>query len=29
MLVPFVLGYPKAKQGKGNRKKPEILKWIT
>ena len=28
MLVPFVLGHPKTKQGKGNRKKPAILEWI-
>jgi nitroreductase len=28
MLVPFVLGHPKTKQGKGNRKKPNILNWI-
>jgi len=27
MTVPFIIGYPKAKQGKGKRKKPNIMKW--
>jgi len=27
MLVPFVIGHPKAKQGKGKRKKPNVLNW--
>jgi nitroreductase len=28
MTVPFIIGHPKAKQGKGKRNKPNILKWI-
>lgn len=28
MLVPFILGHPKTKQGAGKRKKPNILKWV-
>ena len=28
MMVPLILGHPKTKQGKGKRKKPDILKWI-
>lgn len=28
MQVPFVLGHPKVKQGKGKRNKPTITKWI-
>ena len=28
MMVPFILGHPKTKQGVGKRNKPEILKWI-
>jgi nitroreductase len=28
LMVPFILGYPKAKQEAGKRKKPNILKWI-
>jgi len=28
LMVPFILGHPKAKQGVGKRKKPNILKWI-
>ena len=28
MKVPFVLGYPKEKQGAGKRNKPVILRWI-
>jgi nitroreductase len=28
MLVALILGHPKAKQGKGKRSKPNILKWI-
>ncbi len=28
LIVPFVLGYPKAKQRPGSRKKPEIIAWI-
>ena len=27
LLVPFILGHPKTKQGAGKRKKPNILKW--
>jgi nitroreductase len=27
MQVPFILGHPKVKQGKGKRNKPNILKW--
>jgi nitroreductase len=29
MLVPFVVGHPKTKQGAGKRKKPRIKEWIT
>jgi len=28
MMVPLILGHPKAKQEAGKRKKPNILKWI-
>jgi nitroreductase len=28
MMVPFIMGHPKTKQGPGKRKKPEIIKWI-
>jgi nitroreductase len=28
MMVPFIIGHPKAKQGKGKRKKPEIKEWL-
>lgn len=28
MMVPFILGHPKTKQGVGKRNKPEVLKWI-
>jgi nitroreductase len=28
MMVPFVIGHPKTKQGTGKREKPNILKWI-
>jgi nitroreductase len=28
MMVPFVLGHPKTKQGTGKRNKPAVLKWI-
>ena len=28
LSVPFIIGHPKTEQGKGNRKKPNILKWI-
>jgi nitroreductase len=28
LLVPFILGHPKTKQGAGKRKKPIVLKWI-
>ena len=28
LMVPFILGHPKGKQGAGKRKKPNILKWI-
>lgn len=28
LLVPFILGHPKTKQGAGKRKKPNVLKWI-
>ncbi len=28
MMVPFILGHPKAKQGTGKRDKPEIKEWI-
>jgi nitroreductase len=27
MTVPFIIGHPKAKQGKGKRAKPNIIKW--
>ena len=27
MTVPFIIGHPKAKQGKGKRSKPNIIKW--
>ncbi|MCW3999431.1 MAG: nitroreductase family protein [Candidatus Bathyarchaeota archaeon] len=27
MMVPFITGHPKAKQGSGKRNKPSILKW--
>ena len=29
LMVPFVLGYPKNKQGAGARKKPIILNWFS
>jgi nitroreductase len=28
MTVPFIIGHPKTKQGKGHRQKPNILKWV-
>jgi nitroreductase len=28
MMVPFILGHPKTKQGAGKRNKPNVLKWI-
>jgi nitroreductase len=28
MTVPFIIGHPKAKQVKGKRSKPNILKWV-
>jgi nitroreductase len=28
LAVPFIIGHPKAKLGKGKRQKPNILKWI-
>ena len=28
MMVPFIIGHPKAKQGTGKRKKPVIKEWI-
>ncbi len=28
MMVPFILGHPKTKQGVGKRNKPVVLKWI-
>ena len=28
MLVPFIMGHPKNKQGAGKRNKPNVLKWI-
>ncbi len=28
LTVPFIIGHPKAKQGKGKRQKPNVLKWI-
>jgi nitroreductase len=28
MMVPFILGHPKTKQGKGKRNKPEIKEWL-
>lgn len=28
LTVPFILGYPKTKQGTDKRNKPEVLKWI-
>ncbi len=28
LMVPYILGHPKGKQGAGKRKKPNILKWI-
>jgi len=27
MTVPFIIGHPKTKQGKGKRQKPNIIKW--
>ena len=27
MMVPFILGHPKTKQGTGKRNKPNVLKW--
>jgi nitroreductase len=28
LMVPFILGHPKTKQGAGKRKKPNIIKWV-
>jgi nitroreductase len=28
MIVPFILGHPKTKQGESKRKKPHIIKWV-
>jgi len=28
LMVPFILGHPKGKQGGSKRKKPNILKWV-
>lgn len=28
LMVPFVLGHPKTKQGQGKRSKPNIAKWV-
>jgi nitroreductase len=28
MMVPFILGHPKTKQGAGKRSKPSVLKWF-
>ena len=28
MMVPFIIGHPKAKQGAGKRKKLDIIKWV-
>ncbi len=28
LMVPFIIGHPKTKQGTSKRKKPNILKWI-
>lgn len=28
MMVPFILGHPKTKQGTGKRNKPNVLKWF-
>jgi len=28
LTVPFIVGHPKAKQGKGQRQKPNVLKWL-
>ena len=28
MIVPFIIGHPKIKQGAGKRNKPEITKWL-
>jgi nitroreductase len=28
MTAPFIIGHPKAKQGKGKRQKPTIIKWV-
>ena len=28
MMVPFIMGHPKTKQGKGKRNKPNVLRWI-
>lgn len=28
IMVPFILGHPKTKQGAGKRNKPNVLKWI-
>ena len=29
ILVPFILGHPKSKQGAGKRNKPNVLKWMN
>ena len=28
MMVPFIIGHPKTKQGEGKRNKPAVLKWL-
>ncbi len=28
MMVPFIMGHPKTKQGSGKRNKPAVLKWL-
>jgi nitroreductase len=28
MMVPFILGHPKTKQGAGKRNKPNVMKWV-
>jgi nitroreductase len=29
LMVPFVLGHPKTKQGQSKRNPPEIIKWLN
>jgi len=28
MMVPFIIGHPKTKQGAGKRNKPTVAKWV-